>query len=275
MFVVAKSVIRLTLCVLVVPLCYSSEVLGQELTIEEISVHREERIDPVEAGRQYWLQLAEGMMSSTQDFTIPSELLDGKDSSDIKWGVSPYPKMLYQVLPVTWKATLDFPVLNFLHEFPEYVSDRQIQMLDLLSIFNIEVIVPGHFRFNYPENATLVFELYTDSKAISVNVPMELAGTLGTYAIVDPDELVFRLMREIEEFQLGTTNYQLIRPEMSLEALTGFDFNENTVSNFRFTGIPVAYNVKFGSVVVHNGFQWAGQPTALPLRYPQRPFLTK
>lgn len=260
---------------LIALLLCSPQVIAQEVLIREIPVSKNNHSDPVEEGRQFWVQLAEDIVSGKADILIPKELLDGRNLSDIKWGISPYPIMLHHVLPVSWDAIMDTPLLNVLHVFPDYQSVREIKTIDLLRVFNVEVIVPAHYRFNYPEHAVLELVITTDSRAIAVDVPMQLDVVSNAYVIMNVEELAFKLESEIEFFRSGTPQHQYVKPELTLSALSGFEFNENTVTRFRFTGIPVSYNIKIGSFVVSHGFQWAGKPDSLPLRYPQRPFLTE
>ena len=183
--------------------------------------------------------------------------------------------MFQEALPVKWDVTNELPLLNVLHEFPNYTAAHQIQTLDLLDIFNVEVIVPQRYQYAYPDFATLIFELATNTRAILVDVPMKLDETRKSYEIVDPVELAFNLEREIEAFQEANDTNFYVKPELTLKEMSGFQFDENSVINFRITGIPVAYNIRFGSVVVQSGFQWGGKPDSLPLRYPQLPFLSE
>ena len=261
-------------CLLLLCIGYAGSSTAQEISVQEIQLDRDSGIDQVEAGRQFWVEVGQRFFEGTGDLSIPSELLDGRDDADIRWSIAPHPMLLGQLLSVEWEAISDMPVLNFMHEFPEYSSTRQIKAVDLWRAFSIDVIVPHSFGFVHPNQANLIVQLASEIRAIQVNVPMSLDESRTTYVVGDPDEFTFVLSREIKNLQAGASEFQSVRPEMRLREFRGFEFSENTIKNYRFTGVPVSYNVKFGSVVVHDGFQWAGKPDALPLRYPQLPLLT-
>ena len=222
--------------------------------------------DQVRQGRVFWL---------SHESELTEEMLGGRSVSDWKWSISTHPEMFYDRLPFRWEAVWRMPLINLLPEFPDYSTASEITFLDLLNHFNVQVVVPSRYDFTYPETAGLVFELRNRDRAIEVNLPMRFDSYSNSYFISEVERFHFRLREELARFHRGDNLERKSLPEIKFKALMGFEFNENTVSNFVFTGIPVAHNFRFGSTVVDSGFQWAGKPEKLPLRYPQLPFLTE
>lgn len=266
------------LIVLALNMTFSTFAVG--VTVTEVPANRTDAItddDVVQSGQRFWREVGLRYLEGIDEHpfsSITKEMLGGRDYTEITWAVESNPTTIYWVLPISWQGVSEIPLLNLLREFPNREGAHQIQAIDLLSAFNIEVIVPQKHEFVFPTNPTLVVELSTKERKILLEIPMQQEMNKHTYTISDPYEMMITFFREVEVFRSVNSTQGLIYPEFSLREFRGFVFNEDTVQHFRFTGIPVAYNVKFGSTSVYHGFQWAGQPNKLPLRYAQEPLLS-
>ena len=249
---------------------YANSVHDYEISVErkdhseDFSAMTNEKLS---AGHQFWhVDFASG------NATFTAEVLDGASPNEIPSSFPTHPLMVYDLIPFKWDLITDIPVLNLLHEFPRYAGAGEVKFEDLVHSFNIQVNVPSKYEYSYPNNVTLVLGLTTTTEALEMLVPMDLRHSTGSYFVSDPQQLVYRLSIELRELSEGTSGQS--RPQMSLLELRGFTFNDETLHDFQILGVPVSHNIRFGNTSVKFGFQWAGQPESLPLRYPQVPFLT-
>lgn len=261
------SVRRFLYVILVWGFITNNFVLAKSVSITEkkTSEHRD-TVDLVQQGQEFWLNGGLG--------DLTTEMLGGRDLSELKWGVSTHPTMFYDILPFKWQAVTELPLLNVLPEFEDYTSPAQIRLEDISRKFNIEVIVPDRYEYQLPNDALLVVELVARTSTYKIEVRMGLDYVESSYFIKEPRDLVHELLRYLQKLQHVTVAGVNNRPEFIVREFRGFKFNDESVKQMRFTGIPVAYNIKIGSVMVDSGFQWGGQPEAMPLRYPQIPILT-
>ena len=109
----------------------------------------------------------------------------------------------YDVLPFDWHEVADKPLLLVLPEFVEYSSTQEIEFLDLLRIFNIEVIVPRTLEIDIPIEATLIFEIRSSRNAIQVELPMYLDSIQSSYFILDPNQLERELSLVLDRFDVS------------------------------------------------------------------------
>ena len=161
----------------------------------------------------------------------------------------------YDVLPFDWHVVADKPLLHVLPEFVDYSSTQEIEFLDLLRIFNVEMIVPPSLEFEYPFEATLVFYLRNSEHAIQVELPMYLDSIESSYFILDPNQLERELSRELDRFDVSDDLSDREKPWINFRELKGFSLIEETDENVDPRREPTAIKLRFGSFAVDSGFQ--------------------
>lgn len=172
-------------------------------------------------------------------------------------GISTHPPMTYDALRVRYDPIFDLPLSTFHEElttnrFNAYDSPGR----ELLHKFNIQLLSPWH-SVEWPDNATLLVDLSKNGISKSLTVDMELRGG-DSYFMRNPDLTASAIGEAIAT--LGQF------PRMALARLEGFEFSPRTISDMPPLGVAVTYNVRFGSVRVDTGFQWAGRPVGVPGR---------
>ncbi|MCY3858577.1 MAG: hypothetical protein OXG25_06680 [Gammaproteobacteria bacterium] len=180
----------------------------------------------------------------------------------------------YELLPFEWHVVSDKPLLHVLPEFIDYSTTREIEFVDLLRIFNIEVLVAPPHEFDYPDNATLVFKIRSLEKAIQVDLPMHLDLIQSSYFISNPDQVARELSFELERFEAVNERPGQIKPWLSIVEFKGFGLPERDDDQDNATVIPVAYQLRFGSFSVDSGFQKLGGTDASNSHFPFKPLLT-
>lgn len=181
----------------------------------------------------------------------------------------------YDVLPFEWQVIADKPLLHVLPEFTDYSSTQEIKFLDLLRIFNVEVIVPPTLEFEYPNEATLVFDIRSSEYAIQVELPMRLDSIESSYFILDPNQLARELILKLDRFQASDDQTDLQKPSIYVRELKGFDLANRVDESENRSSIPVAYKLRFGSFSVDSGFQNVGSTDSVEFRIPIKPRLTQ
>ena len=181
----------------------------------------------------------------------------------------------YEVLPFDWHVLSDKPLLHVLPEFVEYSSTQEIEFLDLLRIFNIEVLVPPALEFEHPTETILVFEIRSPEKAIQVDLPMYLDRSQSSYYIADPIQVEREISLEVERFEMPSDQPDLEKPWISIRELKGFGLVDKTDETGDQRLLPVAYKLRFGSFSVDSGFQKLGATDSHLSEFPYKPLLTE
>ena len=164
----------------------------------------------------------------------------------------------YDVLPFDWHVVADKPLSHVLPEFVDYSSTQEIRFLDLLRIFNVELIVPPSLEFEYPIEAILIFYIRNSEKAIQVELPMYLDSIESSYFILDPNQLERELSREIDRFDVSDDLSDRKKPWINFRELKGFSVVEETDETGDPRKVPAAIKLRFGSFEVDAGFQNVG-----------------
>lgn len=170
-------------------------------------------------------------------------------------GISTHPPMTYDALGVRYDPIYELPVSTFHEEltsngFDGYDNARR----ELLHKLNIQLLSPWH-SIDWPDTTTLLADLSKDGVNTSLAMEMELRDG-DSYYIRNPDSSASAIGKAIAA--LGQF------PRMTLLRLEGFEFSPRTISDMPPLGVAVTYNVRFGSVRVDTGFQWAGRPVGIP-----------
>ena len=176
-------------------------------------------------------------------------------------GISTHPPMTYDALGVRYDPIYELPLATFheeIEEIEEIPSDGSGRYhnagRELLYKFNIQLLSHRH-RIEWPDTTTLLVDLSNDGVNTSVAMEMELREG-NAYYIRYPGLFASAIREAIAA--LGQF------PRMTLARLEGFEFSPRTISDMPPLGVAVTYNVRFGSVRVDTGFQWAGRPVGIP-----------
>ncbi len=184
-----------------------------------------------------------------------------------------HPLMMYDVLGVRYEPVYDLPLSTF-HEVLTAKSAQRAEAggiirasesgIDhyanaddvLMQKFNIQLI--SHpYEIRYPPTATLFVDMSKRGANVLLQLPMDLREG-NTYYLSDPNSATRQIRKATET--LGQF------PTMALSRLAGFEFNESTIENTKPLGVSLTYNIRFGTVRVDTGFQWAGRPNSIPFR---------
>ena len=174
----------------------------------------------------------------------------------------------YDVLPFDWHEVADKPLLLVLPEFVEYSSTQEIEFLDLLRIFNIEVIVPRTLEIDIPIEATLIFEIRSPRNAIQVELPMYLDSIESSYFILTPNQLERELSLVLDRFDVSDDLPDRGKPWINFRELKGFSLVDENDEDRDPHMEPVAYKLRFGSFAVDSGFQNVGSKNSVDFRLP-------
>ena len=232
---------------------FSSFVYGDKLTIQELEV---ESADEVNArGFSAILALGAGK-GRVRDGPAPVPFADARGNAITSLrptGLDTF----YAVLPFEWYVVHGKPLLHVLDEFTDYSSTQEIEFEDLLRIFNIEVLAPSQYHFNYPGEATLVFQLRSRERAIQVDLPMALDSDATSYFIDDPAELARELSFEFDAFDAASERPGDWKPHFKIVKFRGFGVPDE-MREQDTEGIPIVYRMKFGSFIFDSGSQSLG-----------------
>lgn len=174
-------------------------------------------------------------------------------------GISTHPPMMYDVLGVRYEPIFKLPV----SAFHEELTQRRIgdgyenPGRELIEKFNIQLVSPWN-DVEWPHSTTLLVDLSKNGTNKSLSVDMELRDR-DSYYIEDPALLIAAIGEA--SVSMGEPRQA---PRLTLARLEGFEFSSRTISNMLPLGVVVTYNVRFGSVRVDTGFQWAGRPPGIP-----------
>lgn len=168
------------------------------------------------------------------------------------------PVMTNSVLGVRYRPTEGLPFAVFAHVVAGSPETPSMAMLDA---FNIQLISPDH-TIDPPRKTVLRSTLTMGGKRAMVHTEMVLRD--GAYYVANPVEYLseFRLVVEDVKYELGRTPKG--RTTLEHDELSGFTFNAETVRDMPPLGAPVVYNIRYGDVRVHTGFQWVGRPLSIP-----------
>ena len=206
----------------------TSELKGS-LAVTDVTLISELQEDPEERiaeGINFWVT---GFDNGTSH--LSSKLLGGKDPSAIEKPFSTYPTMLYEVLPFEWDLVPTIPLMNIKHELPNEPMHSGHSITQLINVFNVLVLTSPELDYQLPDSADLIIELKSPDQVLEFQVQMKLDQGQGSYSIVDPQAFVSRLGLEIEELNRNQ-RHPTIRPTLTLREMRGFEFSEETVSNF-------------------------------------------
>ena len=168
--------------------------------------------------------------------------------------ITTHPPMTYDALGVRYEPIYDLPVSTFHGELASGSDGYDGVGRDLLYKFNIQVLSPQHV-IQWPDRATLVVDLSKNGAGKSLRIEMDLRDG-DSYYLRHPALLA----RAIGEAIATLGQF----PRMTLAVLEGFEFSPRTIAGMPPLGVAVTYNVRFGSVRVDTGFQWAGRPSGIP-----------
>ena len=247
------SISRTAVCAVLL-LGFSSFVYGDKLTIKELEV---ESADKPGLGDTFLRALAAGEIRSGRGFAATIAFDNDGSGSKIMNAPPSALDTFYATLPFEWHVISSKPLLHVLPEFANYSSTQEIEFEDLLRIFNIEVLVPRHFDYSYPSEATLVFELRSRERAIQVDLPMSLDSDATSYFIDDPVELARELSFEFDRFDAVSERPGDRKPRLNIVAFRGFGVPDE-MREQDTDGIPIAYRLKFGSFIFDSGSQSLG-----------------
>ncbi len=233
---------------------FSSFVYADELKIKVLEVEDvvEPRLDEI-----FLRALAAGEIRSGRGFST-SIAIDSDGS--VRRDANAPPSALdtfYSTLPFEWLVISSKPLLHVLSEFTDYSSTQEIEFEDLLRIFNIEVLAPSQYHFNYPAEATLVFQLRSRERAIQVDLPMALDSDATSYFIDDPAELARDLSFEFDAFDAASERPGDWKPHFKIVKFSGFGVPDE-MREQDTEGIPIVYRMKFGSFIFDSGSQTLG-----------------
>ncbi|MCY4127845.1 MAG: hypothetical protein OXG15_01255 [Gammaproteobacteria bacterium] len=162
------------------------------------------------------------------------------------------------VLPITWPLVSDKPLSHVLLEFTDYSSTREIEFVDLLRIFNIEVIVTPMHEFKYPSDAVLIFEIRSIERAVLVELPMHLDLTRSSYFISNPAQVARELLFELERFAFLSDPPTRMKPWLKLIVFKGFEFADAKIEPGVAGAVQVGYELRLGSFSVDSGLKRLG-----------------
>ncbi len=244
-----------------------------EFSVEVLPVDLESR-NVVQEGLEFWNgDLALGSSDDLQEVEITPEMLGGVSFTEYGKPITTHPKMFYDVLPFRWLAAWELPLMVLLPETDQNQTLRDVDFEFLLRKFNIAVLVDEKYGFNLPDHSNLTIELSDEDRRSNVQINMTLDDHSRSYFISNPQYVLSGIRDELRHFEVDNRQKITQKPNMTFIQMDGFEFDPDTVNDMRVTGIPVAYNFNVGQTRVESGFQWGGQLEAMPLRYPQRPFL--
>ena len=248
-------------------------ITQDEFSVEVLPIDLERR-DVVQEGMDFWIgDFAHGNSDHSHEIAITAEMLGGATFDEYGKPIATHPMMLYDILPFKWLAAWELPLMVLLPETDQDQTLRDVDFEFLLAKFNIEVLVDEKYGFNLPDHSNLTIELSNGVRRSNIHINMTLDDQRRNYFIGNPQYVLRGIRDELRHFEVGTRHKVTQKPNMSFIQMDGFEFNADTVNDMRVTGIPVAYNFNVGQTRVESGFQWGGQSEAMPLRYPQRPFL--
>ncbi len=248
-------------------------IAQDEFNVEVLQVDLETR-NVVQEGLDFWIgDLAHGNSDDLHEVEITPEMLGGISFTEYGKPISTHPMMFYDILPFKWSAVWKLPLMVLLPEMDRDLSLLDVDFAFLLTKFNVEVLVDDRYGIDLPDSTNLTIELSNDVRRSYIHINMMLDDRAQSYFISNPRYVVRGIRDELRHFELDTRDEVTQKPNMAFIQMDGFEFNPDTVNDMRITGIPVAYNLNVGQTRVESGFQWGGQLEAMPLRYPQRPFL--
>ena len=174
----------------------------------------------------------------------------------VKGGVPSHPIMTMDAMGLVYPPASHLPLDVFHEELSALNGQGQMGIGEaLMELFNIELISPEH-ELDLPPTTELHVELAKNGRVEAVVVPMKLReGRI--YFVSNPSSAMSEFAEAIGE--VGPF------PRMTLSKLTGFVFDESTVEGMRPMGVQITYNIRFGSVRLDTGFQWAGRPRSIPI----------
>lgn len=198
---------------------------------------------------------------------------DAVERWEAQGSMATHPLMMYDVLGVRYRPVFDLPLSAF-HDalvaetarmgesggiirvaktgIDEYANAEDA----LIRNFNIQ-LMSHPYEIRHPPTATLFVDLSKRGSNRLLQWEMDVREG-STYYLPEPRSAT----RQLREAAAALGQF----PTMTLPRLAGFEFNESTIEDMMPLGVPLTYNIRFGSVRVDTGFQWAGRPVSIPFR---------
>lgn len=167
------------------------------------------------------------------------------------------PTMAEDALGVNYRPLRGL-TMDVFHEVVDASPEGAAQAM--LEAFNIQMVSPD-YEIDLPESAVLHITL--TKAGVSVHLQTKMTLRDDSYYVTYPSSMMSRSIEAIDHLNEETRARG--RPTMHLSHMTGFVFNEDTIADMPPMGSPVTFNIRYGDVRVHSGFQWAGRPPEIPV----------